>query len=79
MSATTSPTKPSSSLLFLADQPRQARTIAREYVQTAVRALVVLWVYPLWANSAYFRSPSEKISGFCLTTLPLHPPSSPVL
>jgi len=63
-------------VLFLADQLRQTRTVAHGYARAAVGALLALWVFSLWVTSVYFHSPSEKISGFCMASLSLHPPSS---
>jgi hypothetical protein len=56
-------------VLFLADQLRQTRTVAHVYARAAVGALAALWVFSLWVTSVYFHSPSEKISGFCMSSL----------
>jgi len=50
--------------LFLADQLRQTRTSAHLYALGPGCALFSLWVFSLWVTSAYFHTPSEKLSGF---------------
>ena len=56
-------------VLFLADQLRQTRSVAHVYARAAVGALLALWVFSLWVTGVYFHSPSEKISGFCMSSL----------